>query len=299
MNFDSVTIGHEFRVYAMKRSGHHAVMSWLMAHFSGPVYFLNNCSFRHEELFSSTRVGTFSRACEFGGRVSVFLRDGTVVRRVEHLRKDTLLDRPRERLETLIRGERDTFAAIEFPTEWDAYVFNLEDFDLRHHAHVPFEAARRGHAAAVHDVLVLRDPYNWLASRLKGGFPVDRTVIDAWVSQCREALGQTSYLSDPLVVNYDRWFSEAEYRRELSARLGYAGPDPGIGETADFGGGSSFSGFEFRNRAEQMDVLNRWKVLRDDREYRELFREADELIELAGRYFPDGPRPEFLGRPAP
>lgn len=294
MQLDHVTIGNEFRVYAMKRSGHHAVMSWLMAHYSGPVYFLNNCSFADEVRFTSTRVGTLDRQVRFCGRVSVFLLNGRVIRRVEHLRKDALLDRPAERLAALERGERQTLDGIEFPSQWDAYFFNLEDFDLRHHGHIPFAAASRGEPDQVRDVIVLRDPFNWLASRYRGNFPVDSTILGAWCSQCREALRETRILRNPLVVEYDRWFSEPGYRRRISEQLGYTGEDPGIGATADFGGGSSFSGFRYRDRPDEMDVLNRWKILQDDAGYRRLFRDCGELLELSRRMFPDGPRPGFL-----
>lgn len=294
MQLDHVTIRNEFRVYAMKRSGHHAVMSWLMAHFPGPVYFLNNCSFADEVRFTSTRAGTLDRQILFSGRVSVFILNRRVIRRVEHLEKDALLDRPTERLAALQRAECQTLDGIEFPAEWDAYFFNLEDFDLRHHAHIPFAAAGRGAPVQVRDVIVLRDPFNWLASRYQGNFPVNPSVLDAWCSQCREALRETQILCDPLVIDYDRWFSEPGYRRGISAQLGFAGDDPGIGVTADFGGGSSFSGFRFRDRPDEMDVLNRWKILQNDSGYRRLFRDCDELLDLSQRMFPDGPRPGFL-----
>jgi hypothetical protein len=294
IDLTEVTTRHEFRVFAMKRSGHHAVMSWLMAHYAGPVYFLNNCSFTRQTLFSSTRVGRFHEQAAFSGRVSIFLDGGKVVRRAEHLPKQALLDQPEERLARLTGGEQEFLAAFNAPRVWDAYFYNLEDFDLAHRDAVPFSAAARGRAEQIHNVIILRDPFNWLASRMKGGFPIDADVIAAWVSQCREALGETSKLEAPLVVNYDRWFSNEDYRRDLSRQLGYVGSDPGIGETANFGGGSSFSGLEFGVRADQMDVLNRWKVLQDDPDYRAFFRDADELLDLARRYFPDGPRPTFL-----
>src|SRR5687768_15041531 len=48
VTFQQVFSGHndlEIRVHAMARSGHHAVMNWMLKHFDGAVYFLINCSF--------------------------------------------------------------------------------------------------------------------------------------------------------------------------------------------------------------------------------------------------------------
>jgi len=300
MPFEHLLNQHEFRVFAMKRSGHHAVIAWLMRHFKGPVYFLNNCSFHSEILFSSTRVGrviecaTRADPPRFGGRVSVFLDRGRIVQQTEHLAKTDLVDEPEARLDRLIRGEAAIHQSLAFPTEREAYLFNLEDFPISKLAAVPFAAANRGASATIHEVIVLRDPYNWLASRYQGQFPIDEAVIEAWCSQCREALRETEQLSRPLVVNYDRWFTDPAYRQQLSESSGLPGEEPGVGEITNFGGGSSFTGLEFRDQAKNMDVLHRWKHFEDDPAFRSYFSSYPQLIEYAERLFPDSGKPSFL-----
>lgn len=290
----AATNRHEFRVFAMKRSGHHAIMAWLMRHFHGPIYFLNNCSFATTTLFSSTRVGQFDQQSLFGGRVSIFFERGEMVEQIEHLRKDELLDDPLLRLRKLVAAEDELLERSGFPTERDAYLFNLEDFDLCHMTHVPFDRMTRGLSKTNHELIVLRDPYNWLASRYKGNFPINQEIIDAWKSHCRETLQTTRFLDHPVTVNYDRWFVDGTYRQQLSNELGLSGPEPGIGEMTNFGGGSSFSGMEFRSAAEQMDVLNRWRVFEDDPDFQRIFVGQEELIELANQLFPTELRPGFL-----
>jgi hypothetical protein len=300
MPFDHLANQHEFRVFAMKRSGHHAVIAWLMRHFEGPVYFLNNCSYHSEILFSSTRVGRIIADIppitppRFGGRMSVFMDRGQIVQQTEYLAKTELVDEPEARLDRLIAGEIAAHQSLSFPGEREAYLFNLEDFPISKLATVPFTAAKRGTSQSIHEVIVLRDPYNWLASRYRGEFPIDETVIESWCSQCREALRETEQLANPLIVNYDRWFTDPGYRQQLSEREGLPGEEPGVGEITNFGGGSSFTGLEFRDQAKRMDVLHRWKHFEDDRQFRSYFTSYPQLEEYADRLFPDSEKPSFL-----
>lgn len=300
MPFDHLVNQHEFRVFAMKRSGHHAVMAWLMRHFSGPIYFLNNCSYHSEILFSSTRVGRIISAAplagppRFGGRVSIFLDRGQLVQQSEHLAKTELIDEPEARLNQMITGEIAIHQSLSFPTEREAYLFNLEDFPISMWNTIPFEAAQRGVSETIHNVIVLRDPYNWLASRYRGEFPIDDSVIEGWCSQCREALRETEFLSNPLVVNYDHWFADPDYRQQLSHQAKLPGAEPGIGEITNFGGGSSFTGLEFRDQATRMDVLHRWKHFEDDRQFQSFFSSYPQLEEYSDRLFPNSEKPSFL-----
>lgn len=275
---------HEIRVFAMKRSGHHAVVTWLIGHFPGPVYFLNNCSFLSRTEFCSTRVGQFRREDHFSGRVSIFCDRGRVERVVEHISKTELVDRPQERLFKMVDGEQKCLIEREAAAARDAYIFNLEDFDLSQIDSVPFAAARRGESRREHNVIVLRDPYNWLASRLKGNFPVNDCVLEAWKSQAREALGRSQQLDNPLLVNYNRWFSDDEYRHSLSRQLHLTPTDATFDYMPDFGGGSSFEGFAYQNRAHEMNVLERWKVFANDAAYRKFFADP-ELVELGQELF--------------
>ena len=61
--------------------------------------------------------------------------------------------------------------------------------------------------------------------------------------------------------------------------------DRGIDEVSSDGGGSSFSGQDFQNRASDMPVLHCWRQFVDDPEYVAAFDE--ETVELSRRIFGD------------
>ena len=74
-------------------------------------------------------------------------------------------------------------------------------------------------------LLVLRDAFNTFASvwhgkrrmrnRLHGFYSTQ------WKVYAREFLGETSFLpSDTIMVSFNAWFSDADYRRELASKLG-------------------------------------------------------------------------------
>ncbi|QGJ70787.1 Hypothetical protein PBC10988_24850 [Planctomycetales bacterium 10988] len=283
-----VTNEREYRVFAMKRSGHHAVMNWLIGHFSGPIYFLNNGSFEQQIEFCSTRVGRMQRTGLFSGRVSIFCNRGENMQLVEHIHKKEYLDDPPRRLRAMLASEKKTLEETPFPTEREAYLFNLEDFHLDDLPLVPWEATARGNSAKSRGLIVLRDPYNWLASRKKGNFPISQEVLSAWKSHAREAV-KPEKLDQPLVINYNLWFQSQDYRESIADCLQLTPTDEGIDYIADFGGGSSFTGFEYQHRAREMGVLTRYKEFKHDAEYRRYFEEDPELVALGKEVFAMSP----------
>lgn len=153
------------------------------------------------------------------------------------------------------------------------------------------------------DVLLLRDPYNTIASRLKigrdrpgNGFfrdmfmrRPDGTAFfpQLWKNYAKEFLGEMNCLNaDKLCVNFNRWKGEKSYRDEISHRL-YAGRksnEAAAREVPGWGFGSSFDATEFNGKADEMDLDNRWRVFADDPEFRELADDA-EMRELSERIF--------------
>lgn len=139
-------------------------------------------------------------------------------------------------------------------------------------------------------VVVIRDPYNWLASRLKGFggiFPqrawhTEPNPIGMWKKHARIAIDKPEGY---LPVLYNQWFSSKEYRISLSEKLGLEHTDKGLEQISGHGGGSSFDGMTFDSQAQQMDVLSRWKEYADNTEYRQYF--DDEIHEISHVVFPE------------
>lgn len=96
-------------------------------------------------------------------------------------------------------------------------------------------------------ILLLRDPYNLFASRLK----MIRTKPEAELDMiCDDAFkiwkeNAWAFMHEKvIVVSFNRWYSDQEYRKSISERLGLEFTDVGFGSKAGwkFSGGSSFGG---------------------------------------------------------
>jgi hypothetical protein len=113
-------------------------------------------------------------------------------------------------------------------------------------------------------------------------------IIRRWKEYAREYLGETDYLGNKLLINYNSWFSNKEYRINLAAKLGLDFDDRGIHEVAKWGPSirraESFDGLSFDGQATEMKVLERWKTYQDDPFYQGLFSDK-ELITLSERIF--------------
>lgn len=153
------------------------------------------------------------------------------------------------------------------------------------------------------DVLLLRDPYNTIASRLKigrdrpgNGFfrnmfmrKPDGTAFfpQLWKNYAREYLGEFDCLrNEKLCVNFNRWKAERAYRDEVCRRLGGGdrSNEAAAREVPGWGFGSSFDATKYHGKADEMDLDNRWRVFADDPEFRELTDDA-EMRELSERIF--------------
>ena len=225
----------EIGVVACKRSGHHAVMTWLADQLPATPFYANNCRVG-ENPFTETR-----KSLERSGRE----REAETYRQEEdgHLTRKGLL------------------------------IYNFEDCDLEQ-VFSPEEIRRRenalGPSRTRHNVLVLRDHYNLFASRVQRiriGSDVPRENLKKalaarhlYEQHAREALGETRFLGKHgIVILYNRWFHDEAYRREISARLDGTYREKTLNEVATYGEGSSFDGVGYDRRAHEMPVLERWK----------------------------------------
>lgn len=170
----------------------------------------------------------------------------------------------------------------------------LEDFFLR------YNEKHFGKSKEKYTLLILRDPYNWLASwyawqddlgvRFRQDEVFRNHTISLWKKYARLYIkwsgGESHDANQKQVpVNYNRWTVDVEYRRELAHTLGLPFSDKGREKVSINGYGSSFSGTAFNRKASGLKVLERWKVFQDDPHYHALF--DSEMIALAKQIFPD------------
>jgi hypothetical protein len=138
-----------------------------------------------------------------------------------------------------------------------------------------------GRSEKVQVVYVLRDPLNHFASIMqkhlikdkKGKeLPPQKRIVSLWVEFAREAIGETKHLpSSAVLINYNRWFTDQDYRMNLSSKLGLQFTDVWLNKVSQHGKGSSFDKRSYDGRAQEMDVLERWRKFSSDKVFLSLF----------------------------
>ena len=137
-------------------------------------------------------------------------------------------------------------------------------------------------------LIVLRDPFNLFASRLRADAGASGLAMRIWKQHARAVLGPQPALPGEFVpVLYNRWRSDPGYRQALADRLGLRFTDAGFDNVPACGGGSSFDGIDFDGKAAAMPTDQRWRVYADDPDYLRLF--DAQAIALSTRLF--GPPP--------
>lgn len=256
----------EFRVYGMKRSGHHAIIMWLASHFPiNTVHFINDVPpFLDPFRFHSNTCDTTSRSNHFVNRS-----------------------------ESEIVGERDLHKLC--------LIYNYEEPDLHAFANrhpVPRKIELVGESKKQFNILVLRDPFNLAASRWRFKVAERRALfmatLDNWVSYAREFIGDTNFLGPKLLVNYNSWFCSEAYRRTLADQVGVAFTDSGLNRVCANGAGSSWDGLRFDRNAQEMEVLDRWRALVPVPPYANLFRARNDVRHLTEKIFGYLPGTEIL-----
>lgn len=140
------------------------------------------------------------------------------------------------------------------------------------------------------NVMMLRDPYNHFASRTTLSKMVKPAYADLYRPYMDEFDGKTTFLKDAfgnnfLIVLYNKWFLDAEYRKEISEYFGIPHSDSGLNFMMPYGGGSSFDRMKSSTSAQSMDVLNRWKKLRENEEYMQFFKDNPDIDKFSRRVF--------------
>jgi hypothetical protein len=234
--------GFGISVYGMQRSGTHAVTNWIADQFDGRMFYANDCFNCHTDIvsnFKSDELPVFSR------------------KRIR---------------------------SVDFESAAEADVSILVYEDARLWECWPGEnRAFEGKQTRL-KVLILRDPFNLIASRIKlteriptpflqermlsmdeEGVPI---FITTWKSYAREFI-RLRDAPEPghLLVNYNEWVSNKDYRRDISASLGRVHRDREKESVPGDGFGSSFDGIDFNQNASRMRVLERWKEFESDKRF--------------------------------
>ncbi|MEM9484485.1 MAG: hypothetical protein AAGA83_12420 [Cyanobacteria bacterium P01_F01_bin.116] len=263
---------NEIRIFGLRRSGNHAVTNWLIKQMQGELFYIND-------------VGANENP--YREKYEALLRSGCLKGRHK-----------------LKREARGAFTKKEY------LIYSYEDYALKKVTNAAFERKHDlyfGKSVRKYDLLIFRDPFNMIASRLKGSefqngyFLSTRSKRiqpeELWLTYAREWLGETNYLKNhKILVSYNQWVTDVNYRKELSASLGLEFSDAGFHEVQGFGGGSSFDGQSRHGEASQMNVLGRWRNFADNEVYINTLNNNNQLWSYSEKIFGHIPGTEQLKR---
>ncbi len=153
----------------------------------------------------------------------------------------------------------------------------------------------------VMNVLLLRDPFNWTASRIQSQL-IKRpqfkdkslaTAMPFFKMYAYEFINQTNYLDSKVSINYNKWNSNTDYRSDLTTEL-FQIPftDRNFNVMSREGGGSSFDPKNIDPNLLHDHVMNRWQSMVENDDYRNVFAGQQEVFDLTSRIFGDIPGTE-------
>jgi hypothetical protein len=189
-------------IFSCRRSGHHAIIKWLGHHLPHKALRLNDV-----------------RDPDVGSRKVVELSlSGVRRRRI-----------PEEGPQFKWAGPNDVSRLSRVLAPF--FVANWEDFWLDK---VPWQHFGARPGRKITRLYVVRDIYNVVASTLKKPkMPVQPEIAERWLDNLRIVLTESP--DDFIVVNYNKWCLQEDYRKKLAAKLrltGHARPaamcNPGV-----------------------------------------------------------------------
>tara|TARA_R100000152_G_C6743663_1_gene167369 strand:+ start:157 stop:966 length:810 start_codon:yes stop_codon:yes gene_type:complete len=252
----------EMRVFAMMRSGHHAIISWIIRASDHSVYFRN-------DVLEANILNKTSVANEKKGDVS--LNRGKYIFNIEDapLRNaDIIIDRNRRLLSSGHSKAIKNVVIIRDPFNLFASRLAFERNILKNSNSKKIKYAN--YIGAV----------GW----------ADSKSIKMWIDYAKVYLGLKSHLKGGAIgINYDLWFNNIEYREGLCDKLYLNKNVLDVGKLSKYGRGSSFDGQEFEGGANKMNCLYRWRNFLNDKEYIDLFRGNTELFELYNKIYGEIP----------
>jgi hypothetical protein len=244
--------GLEIQFFGLQRSGNHAVLAWLFQQFDDPVYFFNFVS-PFKDPFTNYH---FTRLPNTVPTPRKRIRGAA-------LTEDMKQSRSRE-LEGLRLANKQVLA-ISYE--------NLRLTRLRRKKELVKDRDEvLGTSGKMVRMLLLRDFYNWIASRVRqwengGANPRINDNVSLWLIYAKEFVGETAYLGgrNVMTIAYNRWVKDELYRSEILDDLGISVKDNSNSFVPGIGGGSSFDGRRFSGKPEEMEIEERWRYLLQDR----------------------------------
>lgn len=253
----------EVQMCGMSRSGNHAIANWIYRQAPQPKLLLN-CAEGKTDPFASCRPLSTGLPWRTSPDQDVEAERGTG---------------PFRRKALLMHTYEDSWLRHAFSTE-------LEE------AHDEWLGPSRRRI----EVLVVRDPFNLFASRLRMGASLSAGIARRiWKQHARAALVPKAPRGhERMAILYNRWCTDRAYRAQIARQLGLEFTDEGVEDVPACNGGSSFDTTSFDGRASEMATTDRWQMFRDDDRYWQIFDEETVALsaELFGPVIPSAAAPQ-------
>jgi len=272
----------EIRVIGMRRSGHHAIVFWVGNHIDGDALYINDV-YPHQKAERQFTIPSKVVTSQSTGRSL----EPCVINNVDlHVTRD-FYAKPCS-FSMLKKYTRD------IQQDWDCLLLSFEEWhinDIDNNEFIERHDEWYGRSKQINNILVLRDPFNCLASVLKGGHywpvPLKNVVdnfIDLWKNHAKEFIGQTKYLSNLTKINFNKWHIHGGYRMTIMERLNIKIDESSFQYIPEFSNGSSFTGYDKQGMASNLRLQDRWRSCQDLIEFK-MLKQDKELIDMSYEIF--------------
>lgn len=236
-----------FLIFGVKRTGNHAIIHWLIPQMSNGVRFFNDHKYFHYEDNNVDEHTLNEHLLQlWNGRlfINYVKQRGCDSYLKEYTNVDNMISFEGISLQDVLKGEE----------EW-LNILN-KSINRKYNPNIKIGENKKY-------IILLRNPWNIFASQIKWGDSregYNRLDIDVDVWKGYYEL----YLNPPPnvhIIIFDKWFMDINYRKEISKSLEIEFTDLTLNKVAKAGGGSTFDKLEFDGRAQEMNVLNRYKQM--------------------------------------
>jgi hypothetical protein len=261
-----------YLIFGVKRTGNHAIISWLIPQIGETVRFFNdqkyaelNLSRVNDEHYLVEHILQLYRTKLFVNYVSkrsfeVFSNNYLDVDNIisfEGIKLNRMLDIESQWLQDLNRGVKRINPKQNISGD-NKYI------------------------------IILRNPWNIVASQIKkisdmGGMnnmDINRDT-DVWIEFYKHYIEKTKPNTHYII--FDKWFIDIEYRKKISTDLGIEFSDINLNHVSGIGGGSSFDKVNFNGNAQKMNVLKRYEEMASDKKMLN-FLKTEKAIELKNKW---------------
>lgn len=241
---------YEIRVWAIRSSGHHAVINWIASLFDPPVVFCNNAR--------PTCTPYFHTPSTYGKELaSLYYPTWNIERKNRQIEM------------------------LKFYK--NCLIYNHENGDFKNWG---WHAGEKeiGSSKNQYDILIMRSFRNllssWLINPPKKWQKFEKQIVPLYQLYADEYLGHTRYLEfRPVMIWFDLFIKSKVYREQKANLLNQRNEDWTLQYMANFTGrGSHFDSFkDYYDQAHKMKVNERWKQMKDHPKYIELIKKYRNL----------------------